>query len=476
MTSVAEYRGVLDQIIDAMRYLVRAVLVGQGIPATGSQRQDVAISLVRQVRESRQLTHVAASRYLYQHGVTPALLQPAPYRLEAVTKTLERVVDLDSPAKTQDGLQKALQRHAEQPARQLVRTTAAVEDGAWARVLTGPTSCAFCAMLASRGPVFETKAKVFDHGPGKTMFEGVEIDAYHDGCDCVVVFVPRGSRDWEGHSEWRKLRKAWKDSDYDGALRDPEDNRPPKLVFRSWWEQQVRQSKGEQVIAPTQRATKSAGTKAVAPESKADIAARLLPGLEKSLADLRAKGLTEDNAKIVYHKEQIARRKADLGGVEASAAKGQSGPRKRPVSNRPPEARRPEPQGGLGGGGSIPPNRFLPGGMDIPEEYPPLPDGSRVPFSPREAPLPTRGDLRRVLRKHRHDSKVSNKTRFPVSWSDADVEAAIELTIRAPDAGMVDRLGDKIVFERIVDGVLVRVYVRDDLIPPRFWSAFTKYE
>jgi hypothetical protein len=48
-------------------------------------------------------------------------------------------------------------------------------------------------------------------------------------------------------------------------------------------------------------------------EEKVDIAARHLPVLEKSLADLRARGVAEDSGPVTWHKEQIARMQADSG-------------------------------------------------------------------------------------------------------------------------------------------------------------------
>lgn len=145
-----------------------------------------------------------------------------------------------------------------------------------------------------------------------------------------------------------------------------------------------------------------------------------------------------------------------------------------PEARRPdgrPDARRPEPKGGSSGGGRIPPTRFMPKGMDVPDDYPPLPDGSMVPFTPATAPMPKRGDMTRVLHKHRAGATVPDKTHFPRDWSDRDIENAIELTIRRPSRDVLSK-GDKLQFERIVDGVLVRVLIRVDLSPPRFWSAY----
>ncbi|WP_162139308.1 hypothetical protein [Mycobacterium canetti] len=58
-------------------------------------------------------------------------------------------------------------------------------------------------------------------------------------------------------------------------------------------------------------------------ESKAQIAARLLPGLEKNLQDLRSKGISEDSPQITYHKNTIERLRRDLktAGIAQEASK-----------------------------------------------------------------------------------------------------------------------------------------------------------
>lgn len=47
-------------------------------------------------------------------------------------------------------------------------------------------------------------------------------------------------------------------------------------------------------------------------ESKASTAERLLPGLESSLTNLRAKGLTDDSPQVTFHVNQIAKLRNDL--------------------------------------------------------------------------------------------------------------------------------------------------------------------
>jgi hypothetical protein len=97
------------------------------------------------------------------------------------------------------------ERHAQQPARDVVQNVADEWPGvAWARVLTGPRSCAFCAMLASRGPVYTSEASAKYRG-------GERVDKYHDGCDCEVVLVQNYSV-WEGKRAHQLLDKLWEDS------------------------------------------------------------------------------------------------------------------------------------------------------------------------------------------------------------------------------------------------------------------------
>ena len=64
-----------------------------------------------------------------------------------------------------------------------------------------------------------------------------------------------------------------------------------------------------------------------------------------------------------------------------------------------------------------------------------------------------------------------SKSKFPRDWDEDRIVSAVELTLAEPDRKPV-RLGDKIRFERIVDGQLVRVQVRVDKDPPEIWNAY----
>lgn len=103
-------------------------------------------------------------------------------------------------------------RHVRAVARQMVADT--VQFGSardavtkkparigFARVLSGAEDCGFCAMLASRGPVYKED----------TVVRRRDGRRYHDHCDCVAVLVVEG-QDWEGRAEYEKLARLYADS------------------------------------------------------------------------------------------------------------------------------------------------------------------------------------------------------------------------------------------------------------------------
>lgn len=81
----------------------------------------------------------------------------------------------------------AMQRIISQSGRNTVALNSSRDPsrGGWARVPTGPTTCGFCLMLASRGPMdayaTEESARFASDG-----------EHYHDNCDCVPTQV------WDG--------------------------------------------------------------------------------------------------------------------------------------------------------------------------------------------------------------------------------------------------------------------------------------
>lgn len=103
----------------------------------------------------------------------------------------------------------AASRHVLDGGRQLIIETAEKDDLAvkFARV-TDDDPCAFCAMLASRGPVYfsketatRTTARSRKRGPGKE---------YHDHCGCTVEPGFFDDPAWPGRA--REFEQLWNDS------------------------------------------------------------------------------------------------------------------------------------------------------------------------------------------------------------------------------------------------------------------------
>lgn len=222
-----QYRLALNKALKALAPLI-AMMRDQGVPVTEAQRWAMAEQMVGPIRESRGLAQQAALLYLASQGF-PSVAAAPKYDVVAIVDILQRVV---GRAKTPEGkpvtsqnrrdqmvveqvgkaVVRAAERHAQQPARDLVQKVADDWPGvAWARVLTGPTSCYFCAMLASRGPVYNSEQSA-SKGRNRVEYRGGQrVDRYHDGCDCEVVLVQNYST-WEGRRAHKLLAQLWEDS------------------------------------------------------------------------------------------------------------------------------------------------------------------------------------------------------------------------------------------------------------------------
>lgn len=92
----------------------------------------------------------------------------------------------------------------------------------WARVATGAETCAWCLMLISRGPTYvraetagakasteDLLAEFRDASDVETFFENIEMDEWHDGCDCKVVPVFK-QENWFGEEAAKRALALWK--------------------------------------------------------------------------------------------------------------------------------------------------------------------------------------------------------------------------------------------------------------------------
>lgn len=128
-----------------------------------------------------------------------------------------------------------MERHMRQAARDLVVDTAegSGEEIGWARVLNGEKNCGFCAMLASRGPVYHSdKSALTVVGQrGRTRGTRQMGEAYHDHCDCSAVLVRKGKA-WDGQQQFEHLERLWMASDALASDQDEETRLVFNRIFR----------------------------------------------------------------------------------------------------------------------------------------------------------------------------------------------------------------------------------------------------
>ena len=220
---------------------------------------------------ARDENYLAALRYL--HDEAPEILAPPPrdYTPLVLTSTIESVVEkvrIDGEPVTEvtrtdtrvieqvrPGIEGPILRQVLDPARETIADIGNDEERpryGWARVLVGAYSCSFCAMLASRGAVYTSKAAAKGKG-------GSPLDLYHTPhpdtrkggkggivggfCDCSVVQVFRDAdgieQPWEGQEAWLALEDLWEkattdeDGNYVGYKEAPN-------AFRRTWKKKVR--------------------------------------------------------------------------------------------------------------------------------------------------------------------------------------------------------------------------------------------
>lgn len=202
------------------------------------------------VRRHRSLAYLEAVKLLSEsaraQGVADPYIPSESGYSESSVRTVLRESLRGTPDEASKSIAERLTQHVESGARETI--TRAAEDGrepaddadaehwsanaiepddfddeqggtralAWARVLTGAENCAFCVMLASRGPVYSGpdeagRMLASDKWPDAKGY----INSYHDNCDCVVVPIYDFSS-WEGRESYLALEE-W----YQRTIKDP---------------------------------------------------------------------------------------------------------------------------------------------------------------------------------------------------------------------------------------------------------------
>lgn len=111
----------------------------------------------------------------------------------------------------------ALERLVQQSGREVITETAGSHRMAWRRVASSG-ACAFCALLASRGPAYGSAAAATRVGGGQRAPRGVQEagDAFHDHCRCWPEAV---AGEWEPDATERRFIDAYDDAFESGDWR-----------------------------------------------------------------------------------------------------------------------------------------------------------------------------------------------------------------------------------------------------------------
>ena len=250
--------------------LIRAVLHALGVPLTDPQVEEVALRLYRPVLRARDQTYLATVKYLRDVDLPDDLMVPLPreFPIEALTGEIKRIVHdirLEGDPVTaatrentrvvevvREAVEGPILRQVKQPARETVAAIGEDEEQprvGWARVLVGAESCGFCAMLASRGPVYNSEDSATGRG-------GSSLKVYHTPyidkrgnkvggfCDCEAIPVIKG-QPWEGAAARRELNQLWEDHRAD---LNEKGRRDPKNAFRRAWDRKVREGATQQFL------------------------------------------------------------------------------------------------------------------------------------------------------------------------------------------------------------------------------------
>jgi hypothetical protein len=267
--NVRQYARAQQRPLGLLRKLIRAILHALGVPITPFQVSETALRLYRPVLDARTRNYLAAERYLTDLRLPPEIVVPAPreFPLEAVksviadvtrslriegepitaaNRTDTRVIEVARKA-----IEGPVAKQASEPARETIAAIGEddlAEGYGWARVLVGATSCSFCAMLASRGPVYTSRAAAVGRGGPMGAYHtpyvnksGITVGGF---CDCVAVIVPRG-KPWEGERAYLALEDLWLDETEDQSGKDALN------AFRRAWERKVRAGETGRYLAPS---------------------------------------------------------------------------------------------------------------------------------------------------------------------------------------------------------------------------------
>lgn len=171
-----------------------------------------ALMIEDQKRQSSRLSRAYLQEFGYAETGSPVTVESPRPNLDlligltvvAGVRELENLPDTLTPGDVRDRFAEIVAAETQRTYREMVANNAGSQRKAWRRVAQA-NACAFCAMLASRGPVYtETTASIRKH-------DGLR---YHRGCKCTA-------EPWYGEwSEWRPTpqEQPYVDAYFEAAL------------------------------------------------------------------------------------------------------------------------------------------------------------------------------------------------------------------------------------------------------------------
>jgi hypothetical protein len=250
--TATQYAAFLAAAVAVVTTKVRKLFHLYGIPVTVADREQMARLLYRPTVAGRTKTYDLGARYLRAKGWDAPIPPKVEYQVSSLTKLLEAVPErtfvagkpltpetVHQPVAVTEAVkvaQRAIETHVQQPAREVVKTAADSQAGiGWARVLTGATSCAFCAMLASRGPIYTSERAALSRG-------GSTADQYHPGCDCIADLVTDFDT-WEHRESYEQLEELWQ------TATERQSNKAARNAFRRSWDKKVRNGESKDFLS-----------------------------------------------------------------------------------------------------------------------------------------------------------------------------------------------------------------------------------
>lgn len=207
-TVTAEQIGRYRKLDAALRLAVRSELrtVWKSVAHLGNDRiQDVLTTAVPDIIDKYGSMSASVAAEWFEELMdtaanVPDLYSPDAYRASARWAISPLYQEDRNPREAFSHLVVATERHVKSYGRSVLQSSVTRTPGAYfARVPSGPTTCEFCLVLASRGPIYTDRQSA--------RYRAKDGGRYHDRCDCVPVPMrgkwipdiknPRGVR-WEG--------------------------------------------------------------------------------------------------------------------------------------------------------------------------------------------------------------------------------------------------------------------------------------